>query len=63
MVLKVISRPTSAVVKLSTIDKIHKYRGFQEGHHFIPMAMEMHSAPMHDRNCFLREYAGFSHDR
>jgi hypothetical protein len=26
-------------VEISVIVKIHKYRGFHEGHHFIPMVM------------------------
>jgi hypothetical protein len=41
----VINRPTSAATKLSTITKIYKYKGLHEGHHFILMAMEVHSAP------------------
>jgi hypothetical protein len=31
------------VAKLNTIAKIRKYKGFHEGHHFIPMAMELHN--------------------
>jgi hypothetical protein len=34
----VINRPTGVVVELNTIVKINKYKGFHEGHHFIPMA-------------------------
>jgi hypothetical protein len=40
----VINRPTSAIVELNAITKFHKYRRFHEGHHFILMAMEVHSA-------------------
>ncbi len=32
-------------MELSAISKIRKYRVLYEGHHFIPMAMEVHSAP------------------
>ncbi len=42
MASSVISRLTSAVAELSTIVKIYKYKGLQEGHHFILMAMEVH---------------------
>jgi hypothetical protein len=45
MVMIVISQPTSVDVELNAIAKIHKYRGLHEGHHFIPMAMEVHNAP------------------
>jgi hypothetical protein len=38
----VISWPTSAITELSAIAKICKYKGLKEGHHFIPMAMEVH---------------------
>jgi len=51
----VISQPTSAVGKLSTITKIRKYKGLHEGHHFIPMAMEVHNTARHDMDCFTRE--------
>jgi hypothetical protein len=42
MASSVISRPTIAVVKLSAITKICKYKRFQEGHHFISMATNAH---------------------
>jgi hypothetical protein len=38
VVLSVISRLAVAVVELNAIVNIDKYRGFHEGHHFIPMA-------------------------
>ncbi len=50
-------------MELNAIVKIHKYRGFHEGHHFISMAMEMHDAPRHDMNPFIKEYACLFHDR
>ncbi len=42
MTLSVVSQPTSVVVKLNAIVNIHKSRGLNEQHHFIPMAMEVH---------------------
>ncbi len=53
--LSVISRLVGAIAKFSTIAKICKYRGLQEGHHFIPMAMEMHNAPECDMDRFIKE--------
>jgi hypothetical protein len=35
MVMNVISRLASVIVKLNAIAKIRKYRRFYEGHHFI----------------------------
>jgi hypothetical protein len=61
--LSVISQPTSAIAKLSTIIKIRKYRELHEGHHFILMAMEVHRAPGCDMNCFIKEYARIFHNR
>ncbi len=40
VITNVISRPSSAIAKLSANIKIHKYKRFHEGHHFIPMAMD-----------------------
>ncbi len=37
MASNVISQPVGAVVELSAIVNICKYRGFYEGHHFISM--------------------------
>ncbi len=42
--LNVISWPTCAIAKLNTIAKIYKYRGLNEGHHFIPMTIEVQGA-------------------
>jgi hypothetical protein len=59
----VISWPIAAIAKFSTIVKICKYRGLHKGHHFIPMAMEMHDAPKHDIDHFIKERAHLFHDR
>jgi hypothetical protein len=59
----VISWPTNADVKCNTIVKIHKYIGFHEGHHFIMMVMEVHGAPMHDMDRFIKDCAHLSYDR
>ncbi len=58
MVINVISQPVGAIVKLSTIAKIHKYKGLHERHYFIPMAMEVHGALGHDMDRFIKECAG-----
>jgi hypothetical protein len=50
-------------VKLSTIIKIRKYKKLHERHHFILMAMEVHSASKRDMDCFIKECARFFHDR
>jgi hypothetical protein len=63
MATSVISQPTSAVMELNTIAKIRKYRGFHEGHHFIPMAMDVHDAPKHDMDHFIKECALLFHNR
>jgi hypothetical protein len=59
----VISRPIGVVSKLNTIAKIPNYRRFHEGHHFIPMAMEVHDAPEQDMDHFISECACLFHDR
>ncbi len=46
--MNVISQPTSVDAKLVTIAKIRKYRGLHEGHHFIPMVMEVQFAPNYE---------------
>ncbi len=63
MASRVITQPVGVAMKLSTIAKIHKYKGFHEVHHFISMAMEVHSAFGHDIYCFIREYANLFHNR
>jgi hypothetical protein len=59
----VISRPIGATMKLSAIAKICKYRKFHEGHHFFPMAMEVHNAPSCDMDCFIKECAHILHNK
>jgi hypothetical protein len=63
MASNVINRPTSAVVKLSAIVKIHKYKKFHEGHHFTPMAMKVHGATGCDMDCFIKECVHLFHNR
>jgi hypothetical protein len=57
-----ISRPTNVVVELNTIVKICKYKRLHEGHHFILVAMEVHSTPGRDMDCFIKEGAHLFHD-
>jgi hypothetical protein len=59
----VISQLACAVMELSTITKIYKYRRFHEGHRVIPMAMEVHHTPEHDMDHFIRECACLFHNR
>ncbi len=59
----VISQLTGTTVKFNVIVKICKYRRFHEGHHFILMAMEVHNAPKHDMDHFIRECACLFHDK
>ncbi len=63
MASSVINRLIGAVAELSTIIKICKYKRLQERHLFISMAMEVHGAPKHDTNCFIKECAHLFHDR
>jgi hypothetical protein len=63
MALSVINRPTGVVAKFNAIVKIHKYKGFHEGHHFILMAMEVHDTLGCYMNRFIKECAHFFHDR
>jgi hypothetical protein len=63
MASSVIIQLTNVVAKLSAISKIHKYKKFNEGHHFIPMAIEVHNAPGHDMDHFIKECAHLFHDR
>jgi hypothetical protein len=58
-----INQPTSANVKLYTVAKIPKYRRFQKGHLFIPMAMEVHGAPRCDMDRFIKKCVCLFHDR
>jgi hypothetical protein len=58
-----ISRLSNVVAKLNTIVKTCKYRKIHEGHHFIPMAMEVHGPLGHVMDCFIMESIRFFHDR
>ncbi len=57
MTTSVISRLARVVAKLGAIVKIRKCRRLHEGHHFIPMAMEVHGTPKCDMDCFIKECA------
>jgi hypothetical protein len=59
----VISWPTSVVVKFSAIVKIHKYRRFHDGHHFISMTMEVHNAPWCYMDHFIEKCVHLFHGR
>ncbi len=61
--MSVINQSIGVVVKLNVITKIRKYKGFHEGHHFIPMTMEVHDTPKHDMDHFIRECVRLFHDR
>jgi hypothetical protein len=63
MITSVISQPIGAIVKLNTIRKIHKYRGFHERHHFILMALEMHEVPERDMDHFIKECVDLFHNK
>jgi hypothetical protein len=49
-------------MKLGSNFKIHKYRKFHEGHHFISMAMEVYGTFKHDMDLFIEECACLFHD-
>jgi antirestriction protein len=63
MIMNVISWPTSVVVELNAIAKIHKYKRFCEEHHFISMAMEVHNTSEHDVDRFIKECVHLFHDK
>jgi hypothetical protein len=63
MTSNVITPPASAIAKLNTIVKIYKYKGLHGGHHFIPMAMEVHGTFRRDMDCFIKECACLFLDR
>ncbi len=50
-------------MKFNAIAKICKYKRFNEGHHFISMAMEVHDALKCDMDLFIKECACFFYDR
>jgi hypothetical protein len=51
------SKLAGVIVKLNTIVKICMYKRFHEGHHYIPMAMEVHDAFGCDMDYFIKECA------
>jgi hypothetical protein len=53
----------SSSYELSTIAKIHKYKGLHEKHNFILMAMEVHGTPRCDMDPFVRECVCLFHGR
>ncbi len=55
--MSVISRLAGVAMELSTITKINKYRRLHKRHHFILMAMEVHSVFEHDMDRFIKECA------
>ncbi len=61
--LSVITQPICVVTKPNVIAKIRKYRELHEGHRFIPMIVEVHSAPMCDMDHFIKECAHLFHDK
>jgi hypothetical protein len=63
VVTSVINQPIGVAMKFNTIVKIHKYKGFHDGHHFILMAMEVHNTLGCDMDCFIKEYVCLFHDR
>jgi hypothetical protein len=63
VVTNVISQPVGRVAKLSAIVKICKYKRLHEGHHFIPMAMEVHGTSGRDMDHSFEECAHVFHYR
>jgi hypothetical protein len=63
LIINVINQPVSVNAKLKTIVKIRKYRWLCEGQHFISMVGEVHSAPRHDMDCFIKECAHLFHNK
>jgi hypothetical protein len=63
MALSVINQLASAIVELSAITKIHKYKRFHERDHFISMAMEVHCTLGCDMDHFMKKCACVFHDK
>jgi len=53
--LSVINQPSGVAMELNAIVKIYKYWWLHEGHHFIPMAMEVHDTRGCDMDWFIKE--------
>ncbi len=60
MALSVINWLINATMELNAIAKICKDKGFHAGHHFIPMAMEVHNALGRDMDHFIKSVLVFS---
>jgi hypothetical protein len=60
---QIINQLANVIAELNVITKICKYRKLHEGHHLILMAMEVHDAPRHDMDYFIKECACLFHDR
>jgi hypothetical protein len=54
VIMSVTNRTIGVTTRFNVIIKIRKYRGFHEGHHFIPMAMEVHDTLRCDMDHFIR---------
>ncbi len=63
VVSNVINCPRCAIAELNAIAKIHKYKRFQEGQHFILMAMEVPAHPGVIWIVFIKEHVHLFHDR
>jgi hypothetical protein len=61
--LGVINWPMGVATNYNVIIKIHKYRRLHEVHRFILMAVQVHNAPKHDMDRFIKECARLFHDR
>jgi len=59
VVLSVISWPIGVAMELNTITKIHKFKGLQQGHHFISMAMKVHNTRGHEMDRFIKKSSSF----
>jgi hypothetical protein len=59
----VISQLANAIAKLNVIVKIPKYKRFHEGHHFIPMAMEVHGTFGCHMDRFIKDCACLFHNK
>jgi hypothetical protein len=61
--LNVINEPRGVIAKFNIIAKICNYKRLHEGHHFIPMTMEVHNTLGRDMDRFIRECACLLHNK
>ncbi len=61
--MNVTTWPIGAITKLNVIAKIRKYKKLHEGHHFIPIIVEVHNVVKHYMNRFITKCAHILHDR